>query len=76
MKLGEERSVERISFPSISTGVYGYPVDKAARVALEAVSGELAKSRSVKEAIFVLFDGHTLAAYESAMAALKEQTLK
>lgn len=76
MKLGEERSVERISFPSISTGVYGYPVDQAARVALEAVSGELAKSRSVKEAIFVLFDGHTLAAYESAMAALKEQTLK
>jgi O-acetyl-ADP-ribose deacetylase (regulator of RNase III) len=74
MKLAEQRGVERISFPSISTGVYGFPVDQAAPVALRTVSDELTKSKTVREAIFVLFDVNTLAAYESAMAALKSKS--
>src|SRR5262245_2978020 len=43
LKLAEENSVAKISFPSISTGVYGYPVDQAAPIALREVAAHLAK---------------------------------
>ena len=38
LKLAAERDVHSISFPSISTGVYGYPIDEAARIALSAIT--------------------------------------
>lgn len=68
LELAEERKVKRISFPSISTGVYGYPLEEAAPVAIGTVFDWLAELRTtVEEAIFVLFDGRTLAAYENAL---------
>ena len=74
LKLAADRNLTSISFPSISTGAYGYPLDKAARVALRAVTSFLKeKNTSVKEVIFVLFDSRT---YESYCAALKELILK
>jgi len=74
LKLAADRNLTSISFPSISTGAYGYPLDKAARVALRAVTSFLKeKNTSVKEVIFVLFDS---SAHESYCAALKELILK
>jgi O-acetyl-ADP-ribose deacetylase (regulator of RNase III) len=74
LKLAADRNLTSISFPSISTGAYGYPLDKAARVALRAVTSFLKeKKTSVKEVIFVLFDSST---HESYCAALKELILK
>ena len=74
LKLAAERNLTSISFPSISTGAYGYPLDKAARVALRAVTSFLKeKNTSVKEVIFVLFDS---SAHESYCSALKELILK
>ena len=74
LKLAADRNLTSISFPSISTGAYGYPLDKAARVALRAVTSFLKeKNTSVKEVIFVLFDSST---HESYCAALKELILK
>ena len=73
MKLADERGVQTISFPSISTGVYGYPVDQAAPVALRTVGGVLrAGETSVREAVFVLFDEATLAAYSKALRNLAD----
>ncbi len=71
LKLAAEKRLASISFPSISTGVYGYPVDKAATVALKAVKSFLGESAtSIKEVVFVLFDSRTLEAYASALKAI------
>ena len=62
--------VGSIAFPGISTGVYGYPLEEAAPIAIGTVFDWLAELRTtVEEAIFVLFDGRTLAAYENALRA-------
>lgn len=59
-----------VAFPSISTGIYGYPVDEAARVALRAVSAWIADHPDALDAVtFVLFSDDTLAAFERAAAA-------
>ena len=70
LQLAGERGVKKITFPSISTGVYGYPVDLAAPVALKAVASHLEGNTSVEEAVFVLFDQPTLDAYAKALAAM------
>jgi O-acetyl-ADP-ribose deacetylase (regulator of RNase III) len=68
LRLAEERECRTISFPSISTGVYGYPVELAAQVAVGEVRRFLGEeARSVEEAVFVLFDRGTYAAYERAL---------
>ncbi len=67
LKLAAESNLSSISFPSISTGAYGYPVDKAARIALKTVVSFLSKTTSIKEVIFVLFDNRTLEAYADTL---------
>ncbi len=62
LRLGEELGVKSISFPSISTGAYGYPVAEAARIAVEVV-----KTTSIPLALFVIFDEQTLKAYSTAL---------
>ena len=57
LELAEQHGVRTISFPAISTGVYGYPVEEAASIALSAVAEHLRKpERGVREVLFVLFD--------------------
>ena len=71
LNLANERKLTSISFPSISTGAYGYPVDQAARVALQAVFDYLGSaSGSIREVFFVLYDRHTLEAYQSALGEI------
>lgn len=58
-----------IAFPSISTGVYGYPLDDAAGVALDAVDAWTARHPDALDAVtFVLFSVESLAAFERALA--------
>ena len=72
LKLAAENNLTSVSFPSISTGVYGYPVGPAAGVALSTVAAFLReKATSVREVVFVLFDATT---YETYAAALQEVT--
>ncbi len=69
LALAEERKVAFISFPSISTGVYGYPLQEAAPIAIAAVMDHLeSDAAEVREAIFVLFDRKTFEAYAEALA--------
>ena len=68
LKLAMEQKLKSISFPSISTGVYGYPVDQAARVAISTVAGFLpGKTTALAEVVFVLFDERTYNAYSAAL---------
>jgi O-acetyl-ADP-ribose deacetylase (regulator of RNase III) len=62
--VADELGATTVAFPAISTGVYGYPVEKAAPVAIRAV--RRADTR-VEEIRFVLFDEPTLAAFERAL---------
>jgi O-acetyl-ADP-ribose deacetylase (regulator of RNase III) len=71
LKLADDKRLNSVSFPSISTGVYGYPVDEGARVALSSVMAAAQGLSSVREIIFVLFDSGT---YSSYSRALKELT--
>jgi O-acetyl-ADP-ribose deacetylase (regulator of RNase III) len=68
LKLAVEHGSTSISFPSISTGAYGYPVEKAARVAIKAVVSFLREhTTQLEEVVFVLFDLKTYQAYRSAL---------
>ena len=58
----------RLAFPAISTGIYGYPVADAARVAIGATLSALAEHRCVEEARFWLFDGRTYEAFAGELA--------
>jgi len=63
--------IRTVAFPAVSAGVYGWPVDDAARVAVAAVRGALAegRGRGLELVRFVLFSGEVLAAFEAALAA-------
>jgi O-acetyl-ADP-ribose deacetylase len=60
------KGLSSVSFPSISTGAFGYPAALAAPIALRAVAGLLHEPRSVTLARFVLFDRQTHSVYAAA----------
>lgn len=68
LELASQYGCKTVDFPSISTGVYGYPVDKAARVAIDAIAAYLDAHPEIERVRMVCFDAHTKAAYEAALA--------
>jgi len=75
LQLANENKLTSVSFPSISTGVYGYPVNEAAKVAINTVMNFLRQgATSIREVVFVLFDTRTFDAYSSALSELAEST--
>ena len=72
LRLANELNCASISFPSISTGAFGYPVHDAAQVALHAVAETLQQSQSVTLVRFVLFDSRTHNAYKLSAENLKK----
>jgi O-acetyl-ADP-ribose deacetylase (regulator of RNase III) len=70
LKLAAENKLASISFPSISTGAYGYPADEAAKIAVSTVVSFLnEQTTSLKDVVFVLFDSRTYQSYCSALQA-------
>jgi O-acetyl-ADP-ribose deacetylase (regulator of RNase III) len=67
IELADELGCTSIAFPAISTGAYGYPIDLAAPVAIDATAEALQAHRSVRRAFFVFRDQRTLAAYRLAL---------
>jgi len=70
LKLAVVQGLKSVSFPSISTGAYGYPVASAAGVALKAVTDFLGQDDSLSEVAFVLFDSNTYNVYSEAIDGL------
>ncbi len=71
LELARENGIRTVAFPSISTGVYGYPVEQAAKVAVAAVKAYLQAHPDAFERIkWVLHDPKTMAAYQSALAQI------
>ena len=65
--LAEENGLKSIAFPSISTGVYGYPIDMAARIAVETVRSIDPDLKSVEEVIFCCFSRRALDVYQALL---------
>ena len=64
LHVADELGAKTVAFPAISTGVYGYPVQEAASVAIQAVRGA---GTSVDEVRFVLFDDEAFDAFHRAL---------
>ena len=58
-----------ITFPAISCGIYGYPLDEGSRIGLATVREHLATAGSIGEATFVLFSDETLQVFETELAS-------
>ncbi len=71
LSLAKSNGVKRIAFPSISTGIYGYPIGEAAEVAIEAVKRFIDDEPDVLELVeWVLFDDITFSIYKNELEAL------
>lgn len=67
LKLAAQYEVKTIAFPSISTGAYGFPTDKASRIAISTAREFCAGNNSIEEIRFVLFDDRTYQHFKSAL---------
>ena len=65
--LADRHGLSSIAFPAISTGVFGYPLEDAAAVAMKAVADTLAELRSVRLVRFVLFSDQDLSVFDRAL---------
>lgn len=63
ISLAVSKGLRSVAFPSISTGAYNYPIEKAARIALETVAETLRGQRVLEEVVFTLFSGAALNTY-------------
>ena len=67
LKIAKENRIKSISFPAISTGVYGYPIKEAAKISLATISEELKKNPEVELVRFVLYDQKALKIHEMVL---------
>jgi O-acetyl-ADP-ribose deacetylase len=70
LALAEDNGVESIAFPAISTGIFGYPAEEAAEVALQTVREEVEEFERVRLVRFVLFGEKDLEVHERALSGL------
>jgi O-acetyl-ADP-ribose deacetylase len=70
LELCTQNKISLIAFPSISTGIYGYPVEEASQIALKTVIDYLKDHPEIKLVRFVLFDSNTYRVYEETLKEL------
>jgi len=73
LRIASAHGIKSIAFPSISTGVYGYPIEEAARIALSTIIDFLEKDGVIKLVRFVLFSDKDLAVYEGALKEIMDK---
>ena len=71
LTLAEQYAVRTIAFPAISTGAYGFPIDRAARIAAREVVGYLDKGTTIEQVTLVCFGDRTLRAHRAALKELR-----
>jgi len=70
LQLAVENSIKTIAFPSISTGVYRFPVKRAAKIAMFEISRFLNEIDSIEKVLMVCFDKGTMDAYSQALSQI------
>jgi O-acetyl-ADP-ribose deacetylase (regulator of RNase III) len=68
LELASSKNVRTLAFPSISTGIFGYPIEKAALVAISSVRAMLAACPSIQEVIFCTYSPRDFAIYQRTLA--------
>ena len=68
LRLADEKKLKSVALPAISTGIYSFPLDRAARILLAAAAEHLAGQTGLERVIFCLFDEWTFAAFAAALA--------
>lgn len=68
LRVAEQSGARSITFPSISTGIYGYPIEAAARLAVATVRESLARHPGIDSVLFCCFSASDLAVYQQALA--------
>jgi len=71
LRLAAANGLTSIAFPSISTGIYGYPIEDACRIALASVKEGLAKFPKIRRVILVCFEYGDLDEYQRALAEME-----
>jgi O-acetyl-ADP-ribose deacetylase (regulator of RNase III) len=70
LKLAQKKGIHSLSFPSLSTGAYGYPLDEAAAIALNTIVGFIKENPVFDRVGFILFGPPSYQAYERALNKL------
>jgi O-acetyl-ADP-ribose deacetylase (regulator of RNase III) len=65
--LAADRLIQTIAFPNISTGIYGYPKEAAAKIAIDAVTEFLNQNDQIQIVFFVCFDVENYRIYEKLL---------
>jgi O-acetyl-ADP-ribose deacetylase (regulator of RNase III) len=73
LRIAAEKGLRSIAFPSISTGIYGYPIEEAAKVAVETVDAALREMPDPPEVIFCCFSRRDLMVYERLLQHRAQQ---
>ena len=69
LKIAKESQMRSIAFPSISTGAYGFPVDRASRIAIAAIKKHLDENRLPERVLIICFDSPTYQTYLGQLQA-------
>ena len=64
LRLADRYGCQTVAFPSISTGLYAYPLGKAAAIAVQTIQKFMVKARNIREVTMVCFDTKTFQAYQ------------
>lgn len=70
LRLADEKGVKTLAFPAISTGVFGFPVDRCASIMLATTRNYLQGVTGLKKIVFCLFDKETLSRFEMELKSL------
>ncbi len=73
LKHAAKINLETIAFPNISTGIYHFPKERAADIAIQAVKEMLEEYKVIKEVIFVCFDNENYDLYQEKLANLSKE---
>lgn len=68
LELADAHKIKSIAFPCISTGIYGYPIEKAAQVAVSTVSAYMSGTTGIGEVVFCCFSASDLSVYERLLS--------
>lgn len=72
LRLAEGQGIRSIAFPSISTGAYGFPIERASRIAVETVRESLQEIKGVEKTVFVSFSQSDFEIYQATLRSLSK----